>query len=181
MLVLTRKLGEKVVIGDDIVVSVVKLDGKRVRLGIDAPSDIRVIRGEAVDRPARSRILIVDDNPIDRVLYRRYLGGAESNFDFSEAECGDQGLEICRQSPPDCILLDFRLPDFDGVEFLDALATEKMGPLAPVVMLTRFGSDDVARAALEKGASRFLLKGDLSDEILREAVVESMLRRAPLN
>jgi carbon storage regulator len=53
MLVLTRKLMEKVFIGDDICVTIVRLEGGQVRLGIDAPRDITVVRAELVpDRAA---------------------------------------------------------------------------------------------------------------------------------
>jgi carbon storage regulator len=52
MLVLTRKLMEKLFIGDDICVTVVRLEGGQVRLGIDAPRDVTVVRAELVpDRP----------------------------------------------------------------------------------------------------------------------------------
>jgi carbon storage regulator len=52
MLVLTRKLMERLFIGDDICVTVVRLEGGQVRLGIDAPRDVTVIRAELVpDRP----------------------------------------------------------------------------------------------------------------------------------
>lgn len=46
MLVLSRKLNEKVVIGGDIVVTVVRIDRNTVRLGIEAPGDVRVLRAE---------------------------------------------------------------------------------------------------------------------------------------
>jgi carbon storage regulator len=53
MLVLTRKLMEKLFIGDDICVTVVRLEGGQVRLGIDAPRDVPVVRAELVpDRPS---------------------------------------------------------------------------------------------------------------------------------
>ena len=53
MLVLTRKLMEKLFIGDDICVTVVRLEGGQVRLGIDAPREVAVVRAELVpDRPA---------------------------------------------------------------------------------------------------------------------------------
>jgi carbon storage regulator len=52
MLVLTRKLMEKLFIGDDICITVVRLEGGQVRLGIDAPRDVTVVRAELVpDRP----------------------------------------------------------------------------------------------------------------------------------
>jgi carbon storage regulator len=46
MLVLSRKLGEKIVIGDNVVITVVKIDRNQIRIGIDAPSDIPVYREE---------------------------------------------------------------------------------------------------------------------------------------
>ena len=48
MLVLTRKLMEKLVIGDNICVTVVRIEGGQVRLGIEAPSNVRIIRSELV-------------------------------------------------------------------------------------------------------------------------------------
>lgn len=56
MLVLSRKVGEKIVIGNDIVLTVVNVQGDRVRLGIDAPDDVRILRSELTidfDAPPR--------------------------------------------------------------------------------------------------------------------------------
>ena len=50
MLVLTRKLGETIVIGDDIIIKVVDIHGKQIRLGIEAPTEISIFRGEIYDR-----------------------------------------------------------------------------------------------------------------------------------
>ena len=57
MLVLSRKLGEKITIGDGIVVSVVKISGNRVQIGVEAPAHIRIQREELEDhfRPSGSR------------------------------------------------------------------------------------------------------------------------------
>ena len=51
MLVLTRKLMEKLYIGDDVCVTVVRLEGGQVRLGIDAPREVAVVRAELLERP----------------------------------------------------------------------------------------------------------------------------------
>jgi carbon storage regulator len=56
MLVLTRKLMEKLFIGDNICVTVVRLEGGQVRLGIDAPRDVTVVRAELVPQRAAQRI-----------------------------------------------------------------------------------------------------------------------------
>ena len=49
MLVLTRKAGEKIVIGDNVVVSIVEVKGGKIRVGIEAPRDVHVLRAELVD------------------------------------------------------------------------------------------------------------------------------------
>ena len=55
MLVLSRKLNEKIVIDGGIVVTVVKIEGGQVRLGIEAPNHIKVFREEILDRPRQSK------------------------------------------------------------------------------------------------------------------------------
>lgn len=57
MLVLSRKVGEKITIGDGIVVSVMKVSGNRVQIGVEAPSHIRITRQELEDRMLASECL----------------------------------------------------------------------------------------------------------------------------
>lgn len=53
MLVLSRKVGEKILIGDDIAITVVRVQGSNtVRIGVEAPNDVRILREEIKDRPA---------------------------------------------------------------------------------------------------------------------------------
>jgi carbon storage regulator len=54
MLVLSRRVGEEILVGDDMVVTVVRIQGGRVRLGISAPRFVRVIRGELRDQPFKN-------------------------------------------------------------------------------------------------------------------------------
>ncbi len=61
MLVLSRKLGEKIVIGDNIVVTVVKIDRNQIRIGIEAPHEVPVYREEIA--PNRS-VKAVEDEPV---------------------------------------------------------------------------------------------------------------------
>lgn len=55
MLVLSRKKDERIVIGDDIVVTIVEVAGQRVRLGVEAPREVRVMRGELLDQEPAQR------------------------------------------------------------------------------------------------------------------------------
>ncbi len=57
MLVLTRKVGEQILIGDEVVVSIVAIEGGRVRLGVKAPMHVRILRQELADRMHESDAL----------------------------------------------------------------------------------------------------------------------------
>ncbi len=116
----------------------------------------------------RIRVLIVDDSPEDRELYRRLLvQDREHAYELLEAELGEDGLEIALREEPDCLLLDYKLPDVDGLEFLSRLLTEK---LVPVIVLTGQGNEAVAVEAMKGGAQDYLLKGSVTRERLRLAV-----------
>ncbi len=114
------------------------------------------------------RLLIVDDSPEDRELYRRLLANdPEQAYDLLEADTGEEGLEVALSQHPDCLLLDYRLPDVDGLEFLSRLLAEK---LVPVIVLTGQGNEAVAVEAMKGGAQDYLLKGSVARERLRHAV-----------
>jgi carbon storage regulator len=63
MLVLSRKPGEKIVIGGDITVSVVEVHGDRVRLAFEAPAEVRILRAELTDRRPRTAVAEGDPDP----------------------------------------------------------------------------------------------------------------------
>ncbi|TFB69661.1 carbon storage regulator CsrA [Cryobacterium glaciale] len=69
MLVLTRKLGEKILIGDDIVITVLDARGDSVRIGIDAPRGVKIQRDEVVRAVTEANMAAsqVDDNAEDRI------------------------------------------------------------------------------------------------------------------
>ena len=54
MLVLSRKTKEQIMIGEDVCITLLRIDGNKVRIGIDAPKDVRVIRREVADREVKS-------------------------------------------------------------------------------------------------------------------------------
>jgi len=106
------------------------------------------------------RLLLVDDDQVDRLACKRALAQyPDCDFVVFEAETGAQGLELARAEQLDCILLDYHLPDLNGVEFLAELAEETGELPMPVVMLT--GSDNamVAVDALKLGARDYVIKG----------------------
>lgn len=105
------------------------------------------------------RLLLVDDDSIDRLACKQALNQhPDYIFEILEAESGQQGLDLAQSLQPDCILLDYYLPDFNGVEFLAELA-DPTGELPfPVVMLTGANNAVVAADALKRGARDYLVK-----------------------
>jgi CheY-like chemotaxis protein len=127
-------------------------------------------------------ILIIDDNPVDCEAYRRYLlSDSRYQYRIVEAETGEQGLELYSQHQPDCILLDFLLPDFDGLEFFSELKGQTQETLPPVIILTGQGKESIAVQAIKSGVQDYLVKGETNREKLQQAVScaieESSLRQ----
>lgn len=132
------------------------------------------------------RVLIIDDSPADQEIYRRLLlENPTYDYDFLEAESGEIGLSICESNPPDCVLLDYLLPDLNGLDFLAALADETNAPAFPIIMLTGYGNELIVAEAMRAGAADYLPKDVLSAEslgrALRNAVEKYELRAAVEN
>ncbi len=119
----------------------------------------------------RRTILIVDDCLEDRETYRRYLL-QDVNYEYSilEAELGAEGLSLWLQYQPDGILLDYLLPDCDGVDFIAQLQSQKQSRYLPIVMVTGQGDESVAVRVMKAGASDYLIKGRMTAEELRLAI-----------
>jgi DNA-binding NarL/FixJ family response regulator len=109
-------------------------------------------------------VLIVDDQPLQRLGFRMLL---ESNQDTEVLGEASHGAEAVRQAAalrPDVVLMDVRMPGMDGIE-----ATRRIlaaGGRSRVLVLTTFDLDEYAYAALRAGASGFLLKDAMPEELL---------------
>jgi len=116
-------------------------------------------------------VLIVDDSPEDREVVRRALQrDPEADYGIWQAETGKEGLALCQTTPPTCLVLDYRLPDYDGLAFLQALKGETETLPCAVVIITGVGNEAVAVQAMKNGAQDYLVKGDLSPTRLRHAI-----------
>jgi signal transduction histidine kinase len=128
------------------------------------------------DKLRNLRVMIVDDNEGDRILYKELLteGDPGTGFTFDEAGTGSAALEKMRSEKPECLLLDYRLPDMHGLDILKELADQDGSLPVPVVMLTGFGDEATAVKALHLGAQEYLPKQDLTGPILCKAMDDAI-------
>jgi len=123
------------------------------------------------------KVLIIEDDRIDREIYkRRLLNSTPFQFEFAESDSAAAGIEMANRWAPDCILLDFSLPDMDGLEALPRLRGENDRLPCAVVMLTAFGGEELAVHAMKSGAMDYLPKGQVTAEVLPHTVVSAIER-----
>jgi len=116
-------------------------------------------------------ILLVEDSPEDRDVFRTYLEEmGEYSYRFIEEDSADEALACCKREQVDCVLLDHDLPELSGLGFLQRLVDEEGLLRPPVVMVTGRGSERIAVAALKGGASDYLVKSEVTPENLYRAV-----------
>jgi light-regulated signal transduction histidine kinase (bacteriophytochrome) len=119
-------------------------------------------------------ILIIDDSEVDRETYRRYLTSAHNlECHVTDCESAELALQLCDRDCPDVILLDYLLPDADGLAFLQEL-TKRLDCLPIVIMLTGQGNESVAVEAMKYGVKDYLVKGELTREKLTTAVTNTL-------
>jgi len=117
-------------------------------------------------------ILIVDDNPENRDIFRARL--ARHGYEILTASDGEEALTTARATRPDLILLDIMMPKVDGIEVCRRLKADPAFPFTPIIMVTaRADTKDIV-AGLEAGGDEYLTKP--VDQGALVARVKSMLR-----
>jgi DNA-binding NarL/FixJ family response regulator len=113
---------------------------------------------------ASIRVVIVDDQSLVRAGFRMVLSAQSDMEVVGEAEDGADALRLLARTPADVVVMDIRMPIMDGVEATRRLCAPADGPR--VLVLTTFDTDEDAFAALQAGASGFLLKNVPPEELL---------------
>ncbi|HUD99678.1 MAG TPA: ATP-binding protein [Bryobacteraceae bacterium] len=130
----------------------------------------------------RSKILIIEDNALDREVYKQCLWQSDTEaFEFADAGTATAGIEKVRSWGPDCALLDVNLPDMDGIETLARLRGQPSGVPCAFIVLTAFGGENVAVKAMKAGAMDYLPKGQVTagslPPLVRNAIERFAMQR----
>jgi PAS domain S-box-containing protein len=128
------------------------------------------------------KVVLIDDSREDRAEVRRLLLlGSDRRYKFVETETGESGLEACSRAgdgPPDCLILDYNLPDMDALEVLRTLRRGGRQAVCPVVVITGSDGRGLGTAVLREGAQDFVGKSWLTEESLTRAVENAIERHA---
>ena len=114
-------------------------------------------------------VLIVDDQAMVRAGFAAILGSHEDITIVGQAGDGVEGVALARELRPDVVLMDVRMPNLNGIDATtEILATAKRDnrPAPAVLILTTFDADEYVHDALTAGASGFLLKDALPEELV---------------
>jgi DNA-binding NarL/FixJ family response regulator len=111
------------------------------------------------------RVLLADDQALVRGGFRAILDAEPDIEVVAEAGDGAEVLELAARHGIDVVLMDIRMPRLDGIEATRRLLAERRSPPTRVLVLTTFDLDDYVYEALRAGASGFLLKEVLPEQL----------------
>ncbi len=126
------------------------------------------------------RILLIDDSVHDRRTIRRLIRRSSMEISIEEAVDVSSALQLLSVEAFDCLLIDYRLPDGDGIELVQKFMTTSLAGPIPAIMLSGRPTDDLVRSAMQTGLLDFLskegLNADMLERALRNAVIKNETR-----
>ena len=122
------------------------------------------------------KVLLVDDDEIDRLLVQRSLRQARPAVSVTEAEDAKTSVELLQDRRFDCVLLDFSLGDAWGLEVLKEYKKHDLND-TPVVMLSGLEDENLAIECLKQGAQDYLLKSEVNARTLLRSIRYAIERK----
>lgn len=108
------------------------------------------------------RLLIAEDSPTQALQLQAHL--EHHGYDVDVAANGREALEAVRARQPDLVVTDLEMPEMNGLELVDALQADFQR--LPVVLITARGSEEIAAAALKKGAASYVPKAEVEADLV---------------
>lgn len=127
------------------------------------------------EEPTPLTILLVDDSRTDREIYKLLLSRARPGaYRFIEAECAAHAIALAARNAPDCLVIDYVLPDGNGIDAYRQMRRDN--PAIPAILVT--GAEaDVGFRALEAGFQDFLTKGETDRRVVEKAIRYAIERK----
>jgi len=119
------------------------------------------------------RVMIIEDDEEMRSLLRDFF--EEEGFETDSVSNGIDALEKLSENHFDLVITDIRMPGLTGLDILPTI--RRLKPETPIIAMTAYGSDDVRRRSLERGATTYLEKPIILSK-LRRLIREMVLRKS---
>ncbi len=122
------------------------------------------------------KLLLIDDNELDRQAIVRTFKKSEWNIQITQASSANTGLIEFETDDFDAVLLDYRLPDMDGLDTLRLLVRHPNHHAAIIILTGAMENDELEQQCIEAGAQDVLFKSDISHKHLTRAIVHARTR-----
>ena len=121
------------------------------------------------------RVLVIDDDEVDRKAVRRALASAGMQAEVCEEISVAAGIAAVGRGGFDCVILDYNLPDGTGMDFLRTQAHDPNRPYA-IILMTGMDDEETGLAALQAGAEDYVVKGKVDAAALKRSIRYAMER-----
>jgi NarL family two-component system response regulator LiaR len=130
-----------------------------------------------MDTSQTIRVMLVDDHNVVRSGLATFLRAYDDLALVGEARNGLEAVRLCRQEPPDVVLMDLMMPEMDGIAATRAIL--ETCPQIKVIAMTSFEEEELVQGVLAAGAISYLLKNVTADELAR-AIRDAVSGRSTL-
>ena len=109
------------------------------------------------------RILVIDDE-LDMLMLLRMIIEDKTDYEVETTNTPSEGLKLLTENHYDLVITDLKMPGMDGIELFDEF--KEIKPDVPVIIITAYGSLEIADEAMKKGVADFITKPFRKDNIL---------------
>jgi CheY-like chemotaxis protein len=130
------------------------------------------------------KVLIIDDSAADRRIYRRFLLGQQQyDLEIFEAKTAEEGIAAFSEIAPHCVILDYRLPDLDGLSVLETLQSDASGRCdtrgrstrrVPIIFVTGKPEALLVSEAYRRGAAKYISKDTITSAAILDALADAL-------